>query len=155
MLRNNKYNVPQKYVDAAAAVRRRIEAARRRIDRITVSDGHKELADAAAAHAAIAQAEATLLLAEQQREANDLARIIEMVRISVWVTQYKDSLKLLLSEATIASPIPESELTLECWISGLRSDVRELFERTLFPEAGSPGTMSIQDPPSPWDVEPQ
>lgn len=155
IISNNKYNVPQKYADAAAAVRRRIEAARRRLERITLSDGHKELADAATAHAAIAQAEATLLLAEQQRGANDLTRIIEMVRISVWATQYKDNLKLLLSDSTIMSPVPEGELTLERWVSGLRPGVRELFERTLFPEAASPAQMNVQDPPSPWDLEPR
>lgn len=155
MFRDNKYSIPQAYRDGAAAVRKRINSARRRLERITVSDGHKELADAAIAHAAIAQAEATLLLAEQQQEANDLTRVINMIRISVWVTEYQDSLRLLLGDATIMNLVPEGDLTLERWVSGLRPGVRELFERTLFPEAGSPGTMNIQDPPSPWDVEPK
>jgi delta 1-pyrroline-5-carboxylate dehydrogenase len=155
MIGNNMYNVPQEHLDGAAAVRKSIDSARRRLERITVSDGHKELADAAAAHAAIAQAEATLLLAGQQGEANDLARIIEMVRISVWATQYRDSLKLLLGDATIANPVPEGEFTLERWISGLRPGVRELFERTLFPEAGASVPSDFQEMPSPWDVGPK
>lgn len=155
MLRNNKYNVPQEHPDGAAAVRKSIDAARRRIDRITVSDGHKELADAAAVHAAIAQAKATLLLAEQQQEANDLTRVIDMIRISVWVTEHQDSLRLLLGDATIMNRVPEGELTLERWISGLRPGVRELFERTLFPEPESPVPANLQEMPSPWDVEPK
>lgn len=155
MFGNNKHNVPQQHLDGAAAVRRSIDAARRRLERITVSDGHKELADAAAAHAAIAQAQATLLLAEQQREANIRGRVYDMVRIPVWFSVHKGAVKMLLDEATIANPIPEDELTLERLVSGLRPGVRELFESALFPESGSAVPVNLQEVPSPWDVEPK
>ncbi len=154
MVRNN---IPQKHFDGSEAVRRSIDAARRLLGRITVSDGHKELCDAAAAHAAIAQAEATLLLLEQQQVANEHSRVHAWLRLAASWEKINPWLKREEHAESSDSEDGDNQLTLGPWVNKLNPGIRDLFKRVFLGEAklADCRPVSPDSVPSPWDVTPK
>lgn len=157
MFGNNKHNIPQEHLDGAAGVRRSIDAARRRLGCITVSDGHKELCDAAAAHAAIAQAEATLLLVEQQQVANDHSRVHAWLRIAATWEKINPWLKRKEHAESSDSEGGDNQPALGPWVNELNPGLRDLFTRVFTGETKSDDRrpVSPDSVPSPWDVTPK
>ncbi|MFV0433073.1 MAG: hypothetical protein ACK5LO_03710 [Leucobacter sp.] len=128
MSNDNAKNDSKPHVDSTAAIRKNIAVAQDHLGLVSLYGEHQELCEIAATYAALAQAQATSALVEQVRVVNLL-----------WFTSsvFPSAADVILKADPEYYQTPHWDKSFGELLGGVRSELRELFMRVLFPEGGS------------------